>query len=67
MAPPPRLAGGFIDPNVANDPCAAANAPVPGGFAGFLAVRRLIDNAGINNYLIGSYSPIYPVLLAGIS
>jgi len=39
----------IIDSDVANDPCAAANAPVPGGFAGFSAVPRFIGNADINN------------------
>ena len=38
----------IIDADVANDPCAAANAPVPGGFAGFYVAARFIGNAGVN-------------------
>lgn len=34
---------------IENDPGAAANVPVPGGFAGFSAVERFIRNAAINN------------------
>jgi len=37
-----------IDTDVANDPCSAANAAVPAGFAGSLAAEGFIGKAGHN-------------------
>ena len=38
----------LIDADVDNDPYAAANMPVPGGFARFSAAARFIGNTGVN-------------------